>query len=263
MVDDEWGRRLADRLGADHSTTVSIQASSHAQVWVDELALTAEGSTFLLHGVGADPAPVVLPVLGEHNVANAAVAAACCHRLGVDAAAIAAGLADVVLPVGRVQPVPTEPDEPRVFVDYAHTPQGVRSAVVAGRSVVVNDAKVIAVLGAGGDRDASKRADMGEAAAGADVVVVTSDNPRSEDPAKIAAEVAVGARRGEATVYEHPDRRNAIGIAIDLAEAGVLVMLLGKGHERTLEQNGKKTPFNDFEVAQAALEQRRSAHNRK
>ena len=256
MIDDEWGHKLLEKL--DRANVSTASRHGEADYWASDIETDAHGCRFRLHGVASAPIEMTVPLPGEHNVANAVVAAACCHRLGIGASDIAAGLASAKTPPGRLEPVPTEADEPMVYVDYAHTPQGIQAAVAAGEGAVEAGGKVIVVIGAGGDRDQSKRADMGEAASAADVVVVTSDNPRSEDPAKIAAEVASGARRGTAEVVECPDRSNAISTAIGRGRAGDVVLVLGKGHERTMTHGDTKVPFSDRAVASSVLRALRS-----
>jgi len=131
-----------------------------------------------------------------------------------------------------------------VVVDYAHTPAGVESMVSAARELV-GDGRVIAVVGAAGDRDRDKRPLMGAAAATADVAVITSDNPRSEDPESIAAEVAAGAGSDPVVVV---DRRQAIAAAIEMAAPADVVLILGKGHERSQEIAGEFVTFDDRQV---------------
>ena len=141
-------------------------------------------------------------------------------------------------------------DEPvTVVVDYAHTPEGIETVIETARTL--SNGRVIVVFGAGGDRDQGKRPRMGQAASAADLVIVTTDNPRSEDPLTIAAEVLAG--------VDHPaamsiiDRRQAIATALDSARPGDVVLILGKGHESTQEINGVFHPFSDQEIAHAWL----------
>jgi UDP-N-acetylmuramoyl-L-alanyl-D-glutamate--2,6-diaminopimelate ligase len=148
-------------------------------------------------------------------------------------------------------------DDPiTVIVDYAHTPQGVATAVEVGRSL--SRGRVIGLIGAGGDRDRAKRPAMGEAVSSADLAVITSDNPRTEDPGLIAAAVASGLPPGSNHVIEI-DRRRAIDIAIDSADDGDVVLILGRGHEPMQDLGSEKIPFDDRKVAAAALARRRSA----
>jgi UDP-N-acetylmuramoyl-L-alanyl-D-glutamate--2,6-diaminopimelate ligase len=191
---------------------------------------------------------------GTFNVANAVLAAALVDAVGVPVEAALSGLADTVVP-GRMEPV--DGGQPFVaVVDYAHTPDAVRTALTALRTAT--SGRVLTVLGCGGDRDPGKRAEMGRAAAeGSDVLVVTDDNPRSEDPAAIRAAMLAGARevpegrRGE--VLEVGDRRAAITEAVRLARPGDTVLVAGKGHETGQEVGGRTGPFDDRVVLREAL----------
>jgi UDP-N-acetylmuramoyl-L-alanyl-D-glutamate--2,6-diaminopimelate ligase len=194
-------------------------------------------------------ADVLLPLGGGFNVENALVAAACARLLGYDLAAIGAGLSKVEPIPGRMEPVDAG-QEPAIIVDYAHTPEGIEQVLASVRPLVRG--KLIVVVGAGGDRDAAKRPDMGRAAAQADLLFITSDNPRSEDPDAIISAVSAGAA-GPATVIIEPDRRQAIEQAIAAAAAGDAVLLLGKGHETGQEIAGRVLPFDDRKVAREAV----------
>ena len=139
-----------------------------------------------------------------------------------------------------------------VIVDYAHTPDGIKAATDAARGAVAG--KVIVVFGAGGDRDHGKRPLMGAAASAADIVVITNDNPRSEDPAEIAQQIASGVAAPRTIV--DLDRRSAIFEAVRLAEPGGVVLILGKGHEQGQVFGDRTVPFDDRDVALQALEAR-------
>ena len=171
---------------------------------------------------------------------------------GLSADAVVDGVAATAPPPGRLEPVVGGAGSPRVLVDYAHTPDAVATVVGVARSLGPH--RLAVVVGAGGDRDAGKRPGMGAAAAAADLVVVTDDNPRSEDPAVIRAAVLAGARAaGGAQVREVADRAVAIAEAVAWAETGDLVLVLGKGHETGQEGGGRVLPFDDREVAARAL----------
>ncbi|HEV2892124.1 MAG TPA: cyanophycin synthetase, partial [Actinomycetota bacterium] len=191
-----------------------------------------------------------LSLPGDFNVRNAVTALAMVAATGGDVDAAARGLAGASLP-GRMQRVDLGLQAPVVYVDFAHTPQAVAAALQAA-----GPRRRIAVLGCGGDRDPEKRRPMGAAAAeNADLVLVTDDNPRSEDPAAIRAEVLAGARAslsagGRASeVLDGGDRRSAIREALYRAGQGEVVAILGKGHELGQEVAGEVLPFNDAEVA--------------
>jgi UDP-N-acetylmuramoyl-L-alanyl-D-glutamate--2,6-diaminopimelate ligase len=195
-------------------------------------------------------AAVALP--GRHNVANALLALACLAAIGVDPHVAATGIASCPGVPGRLERVPA-PGPVIGVVDYAHKPDAIVAALAALRGSALR--RLICVIGAGGDRDRAKRPTMGAAAAeGADLVIVTDDNPRTEDPAAIRAEVLAGARRvAGATVVEVAGRRAAIAEAVGRAGPGDLVALLGKGHERGQEIGGEVLPFDDRVELAAAL----------
>jgi UDP-N-acetylmuramoyl-L-alanyl-D-glutamate--2,6-diaminopimelate ligase len=195
------------------------------------------------------------PVIGEFNVANLVLAAACCVGVGLDYDSVFAALPWVSGVPGRFEVVSGD-DPVTVIVDYAHTPEGVSTVVETARRL--SPGRVIALLGAGGDRDRAKRPAMGEALSRADFAIVTSDNPRSEDPEAIAAAVLSGVADGTDHVLEL-DRRRAIDLAIDAAEDGDVILVLGRGHEPMQDLGTEKVPFDDREVAAASLHRRRSA----
>ena len=192
-------------------------------------------------------------MLGAFNVSN---------LLAVVGALIAQGISfdDAVRAVGALDPVPGRlervggGDRPLVVIDYAHTPDALEKALAALRPTVAAGHRLVCVFGCGGDRDPGKRPLMGRAAAGlADQLVVTSDNPRSEDPHAIIEQILTGIPQGRAEAIE--DRQVAIFSAVHHARAGDVVLLAGKGHETYQEIAGVRHPFNDREVAGAALAQ--------
>lgn len=237
-VDDEMGRRLAESCEIP-LTTVGTTA---ADVIIDIGHVGLSGSRFSIVGEGMD-ITIALPILGDFMVANAALAAVVCRRLGFDSRTIASGLE-------RAQPIPgrfehvSVPLDASVVVDYSHTPAGVEAAIESARRLT--DGSIIAVLGAGGDRDRAKRPLMGRAASRADWVIVTSDNPRSEDPDAIMADVTAGVTAKHDALR---DRRAAIRRGLDLARAGDVVLIMGKGHEQYQEIGGRRIPFDDRVVA--------------
>jgi UDP-N-acetylmuramoyl-L-alanyl-D-glutamate--2,6-diaminopimelate ligase len=242
-VDDPAGERLAAETPLPVTT---VGRRGPATVTAAEVSMALDGSRFLLLGAGA-PAPVHLRLAGEFNVANALVAAGVGAALGLPSDSIAAGIGAVATVPGRFEIVETGKDC-TVVVDYAHTPDGVATVVATARRLA-GGRRVIAVLGAGGDRDHAKRPRMGAAAAAADLAVITSDNPRSEDPGAIIAQVAAGAAEGPGQVEIEPDRRQAIRRALAVAGPGDVVLILGKGHEQGQEFAGRVLPFDDRAVA--------------
>ena len=239
-VADPWGARLAERVraGGDRLATFTPDDA-------EDLRLSPAGSAFRWRG-----REVSVRVGGVFNVANALAAATCADALGVPADAIAGGLGSIETVAGRFQVV--DAGQPfTVIVDYAHTPDGLAKVLEAARQIC--GGRLIAVFGAGGDRDREKRPLMGAAAATlADLVLVTSDNPRSEDPDVIIRQVLSGAD-GAANVRSEPDRAAAIATALATASADDVVVIAGKGHEKGQEIGGRVLPFDDVEVAERAL----------
>jgi UDP-N-acetylmuramoyl-L-alanyl-D-glutamate--2,6-diaminopimelate ligase len=188
---------------------------------------------------------------GDFNVANALGAFAVASALGVGPEVAAEGLGRAERVPGRFEPV-DEGQDFAVLVDYAHTPDSLENVLRAARQLTAG--RVIAVFGAGGDRDRDKRSKMGRAGAvGSDLAIVTSDNPRSEQPGAIIDEV-VGEIENGASFEVEPDRRAAIARALGEAATGDTVVIAGKGHEQGQEfENGRKVPFDDREVAREEL----------
>ena len=189
------------------------------------------------------------PLPGRFNVANVLGAVATVRALGVPDETIVAAVADAGRVPGRFEPV-DEGQDFAVLVDYAHTPDSLENVLAAARGLT--DGRVIAVFGCGGDRDRGKRPLMGEIGSRlADLVVVTSDNPRSEDPEAIIDEVIAGAGPRAERI---PDRREAIRRAVEAGRAGDVVVIAGKGHEQGQEfAGGRKLPFDDVTVAREML----------
>lgn len=237
-ADDLHGHLLID------AATVPTTAFGLADA--QDLVLNTESSTFTWRGT-----PIVLAMGGGFNVSNALAAAVTAERLGVDRAAIAEGLRTVTVP-GRYEPI-TEGQPFAVVVDFAHTPDGLERVLRAARSTLGSDGRLIVVFGCGGDRDRSKRPQMGAIASVlADLAVLTSDNPRREDPFAIIEEVEAGAASGRSLVVEI-DRRVAIARALRSARPGDVVVIAGKGHESGQEIGGITRPFDDRVVAREEL----------
>jgi UDP-N-acetylmuramoyl-L-alanyl-D-glutamate--2,6-diaminopimelate ligase len=194
-----------------------------------------------------------LPLPGRFNVENALCALACAVELGIEPAVAIEALAGAERVPGRFEPL-DEGQSFAVLVDYAHTPDSLENVLVAARQVTSQ--RLICVFGCGGDRDREKRPLMGSIAARlADVAVVTSDNPRSEDPRAIIDEILAGMHdAGPAEIESEPDRREAIARALAAARAGDTVVIAGKGHEQGQEfEGGRKLPFDDRDVARERL----------
>lgn len=243
-IDDPWGRRLFDDLARRDDITVvpyGLADGRGLDIGTTHCTFTWEGTSIR----------VGLP--GRFNALNALAAATTARVLGVGVATIASGLAAATPPAGRFEPV--DSGQPfAVLVDYSHKPDALEQALTTSRELAPTG-RVTVVFGCGGDRDATKRPIMGEVAARlADAVVLTSDNPRSEDPDTIIAEVRAGVpadRRGALTV--EPDRRKAIALALSRAEPGDLVLVAGKGHETTQTTGDLVVPFDDRVEVRTAL----------
>ncbi len=242
-VDDPYGRRLA---GEFECLTFSAGGAG-ADFDASDVSFDAGGARFTAGG----EVEVRTGLPGDFNVANALGAFAAAAALGVAPEVAAAGLARAERVPGRFEPI-DEGQDFAVLVDYAHTPDSLENVLRAARRLT--GGRVIAVFGAGGDRDRDKRPKMGRAGGAlSDLAVVTSDNPRSEDPDAIVAEVLAGVENGAAVEVE-PDRRAAIALALGRAQAGDTVVIAGKGHEQGQEfEAGRKIPFDDREVAREEL----------
>ncbi len=238
-IDDPYGRLLLD--------AARIPSVGYGLADAEDLQLSATGATFFWRGV-----PVTLGLSGRFNVANALAAATAAAELGVTPELVAAGLAVAGTVPGRFERV----DAGQRFlaaVDYAHTPDGLENVLVTARELA-GPGQVIVVFGAGGDRDHSKRAEMGEVAARlADVVILTNDNARSEDPAAIIDEVKRGMDSPRDLRVE-PDRRAAIALAVGAAQPGDVVVVAGKGHETTQIIGDRTIGFDDRLELRRALE---------
>jgi UDP-N-acetylmuramoyl-L-alanyl-D-glutamate--2,6-diaminopimelate ligase len=246
-VDDPYGARLAGEIECVTFSAVGAPADYSATA----VSFDAAGAAFT---VGARELQTALP--GDFNVANALGAYAAALALGVDPEEAAGGLAAAAPVPGRLEPVEAGQGF-AVLVDYAHTPDSMENVLRAARRLTVAGGRLIAVFGAGGDRDRDKRPKMGRAGGElSDLAVVTSDNPRSEEPAAIAAEVAAGAAGLAAEVVVEVDRRAAIALALGRAEPGDTVVIAGKGHETYQEfEGGRRIDFDDRAVAREELRQ--------
>jgi len=245
-LDDAVGRSLAP--DAKRRMTYSLE-NNEAMLRASDVALTATGSTFWVRSLR--PAPFSIHLPGPFNVANAMAAIAVGCALDFDVEAIAEGLEAVREVPGRMTSVAAPGFG--VYVDYAHTPDGLRNVLQAARAVATR--RVLCVFGCGGDRDPLKRPVMGRIARElADHVVVTSDNPRFEDPMRIINDVLAGMQGTAGVDFEVvPDRAQAIERAVALAKPGDVVVIAGKGHEAYQLVNGERLPFSDVAAAESAI----------
>jgi len=240
---DPWGARLARRLA--NQTNLSMRVVGFSPADATSAELSPHACRFTWRGRRLE-----LDLGGRFNISNAVAAATTAIELGVTWEALAEGLRSVPLVEGRFQAV--EEGQPfGVLVDFAHTPTALAESLRAARELA-EAGRVIVVFGAGGDRDKVKRPLMGGSAAElADLVVVTSDNPRSEDPLEIIEEIVAGIPGGPALV--EADRARAIAAALSMARAGDVVLIAGKGHEKGQDFGTHIEPFDDAEVARSAL----------
>ncbi len=240
-TDDPYGRRLADMARSSMETVLTYDLAQ-----AEGLGFDGPVARFRWRGHR-----VRLPLAGAHNVRNALAAATTAVALGVSEVDVVSALAETRPVRGRFESV--EGGQPfHVAVDYAHTPDALQSALAAARQVA-GDNRVLVIFGCGGDRDVRKRPEMGQVAEkGADVVVITSDNPRSEDPMAIIDSIIGGLRDPKAALVE-PDRRAAIAAGLSRAEPGDVVLIAGKGHETYQIVGDQTLAFDDRQVALTVL----------
>ena len=252
-VDDPYGRRLVAECGIP-VRTYSVH-DVHADWHAADVRLEPTGSSFTVHPPAGHPFPASVPITGDFNVSNALCAIAALGEAGFDAPAVAEAMGRSGGVPGRLEQV----DAGQGFlavVDYAHKPDAVSAALATLRPLTPG--RLVVVIGAGGDRDPGKRPLMGEIAARlADVLVVTDDNPRSEDPAAIRAQLRAGTEtvpaEQRAEVHEVGDRRAAIRLAVGLANTGDTVVVAGKGHETGQVVGDRTLPFDDRDVLREEL----------
>ena len=250
-ADDPIIRRM---LADDRPGDLSFGFSADAAVTATDLTLTPDSSRFRLR-TPAGAIDVSSPLIGRHNVRNALAAAGAALGLGVPLDAVAAGLAAAQPLPGRLEPVKAGTAFP-ILVDFAHTPDALEQVITALREVAHR--RLIVVFGCGGDKDRGKRAPMGEIVGRlADVPIVTSDNPRSEDPDAIIGQIMEGVRAsGNPRALAIADRREAIGAALSVANEDSIVLIAGKGHETEQIFADRRVPFDDREVARELARRR-------
>ncbi len=234
-------------IGAAELLTYGLEQP--ADVSATSLRLTPDGTRFWLT-CGRQSIEMFTPLIGRHNVSNCLAAAAVAMHFGLSLEEIRDGLASQKTVPGRLEQV--EGDQPfSVYVDYAHTDDALRRTIASLRELT--SGRILCVFGAGGDRDRSKRPLLGRAGGTADVAIVTSDNPRSEDPTRIIEEVLAGCRATATEIHVEPDRSAAIHWAMSQAEPGDVVLVAGKGHETVQILGDAAHPFDDREVCRQAL----------
>jgi UDP-N-acetylmuramoyl-L-alanyl-D-glutamate--2,6-diaminopimelate ligase len=261
-VDDPYGARLAERVPGQ-VVRCSRRPGSDAEVVATQWSVTRAGIRAEVR-LPAGAVEIRSPMLGEHNLENLLVALGCAYALRLDLEAVAKAWESVTGSPGRLERI-THPDDVAVIVDYAHTPDALRRVLDAMRAVTTN--RLIVVFGAGGDRDKGKRPQMGSVGVrGADLCILTSDNPRSEDPQSILDQIEAGAQRAGGVRVDADeladtargycmliDRGEAIATAIRSARAGDTVLLAGKGHETYQIVGTERSHFDDREEARAVI----------
>lgn len=251
-VNDKWGRELWRRCSERGDAVITTGMDSSAQIYPVAVELGPRSTTVELE-VRGQRYRFSYPLVGRFNVENVMTAFGIGLALGFEPEVIVKALADVPAPPGRLQRVEAAADGGvSVFVDYAHTPDALEKAISSVQAL--SEGRTIVVFGCGGDRDAGKRSIMGRAAQAADFAVVTSDNPRSEDPLAIIADITSGMEEGKGNFAVCPDRREAIAAAIRMARPGDCILVAGKGHEDYQLVGGKTLSFDDRKVAAEELE---------
>jgi UDP-N-acetylmuramoyl-L-alanyl-D-glutamate--2,6-diaminopimelate ligase len=253
-TDDEYGRQLL-KLCKKKSSVVLSYGLSFGDFHAEQVEITPRGTRFQMV-TPSDKIAMWTPMIGNVNVYNVLAAAAAGYARDCSSEEIAKGIFDLASVPGRFERV--DCGQPfTVVVDYAHTDDALRNLTALARDFVVRaglKGRVITLFGCGGDRDRAKRPLMGEAAGkGSDFVVLTSDNPRSEDPLAIMNDAVVGLQKSGAKYSMEPDRRKAIAFALQLAAAGDIVLLAGKGHEKVQTTREGTVPFDDVDVARENL----------
>lgn len=246
-ADNAGSSAIAQRVGFGNRI-VTFGIDHEADVTATIVKESTAGTQFVL-GCGEGAESVFMPMIGRHNVANALAAAAAAHHFGVPLKTIALGIELLPAVPGRLERVDTgQPFD--VFVDFAHTEDALRRCVSNLRQLCSK--RVIVVFGAGGDRDRSKRPKMAQAVLGADLIVVTSDNPRTEDPQRIIDDILAGFAPSFPPLHVEPDRKAAIAWTLAEAHPGDCVLIAGKGHETEQIIGTQRFPFDDREVVRTA-----------
>lgn len=251
-IDDKWGATLARELKENGQRVVTFALDSPADVTANNIHVSLlKGTSFLLKTPKGER-QVTSPLIGKPHVYNILAATSASLELGFDLDKIVKGIETCVRAPGRFELVPHNGDFV-VVVDYAHTDNALLNTLKTARDLTKG--RIITVFGCGGDKDKTKRVPMGEVAGKhSDLVIITSDNPRTEDPLKIISQIEVGIKDTNCEYLIVHNRRKAIQTAIQEAKAGDFILIAGKGHETYQEIDGIKSPFDDREIACEALE---------
>lgn len=253
-VDDKWGRELLRRCSDAGDSVITTGFDPSAQIHPGAVEYAPTHTSVELH-VRGEKLSFDYPLVGRFNVSNVMNAFGIALQLGIPVPAIVRALEEAPQVPGRLERVHAAHDGGvSVFVDYAHTPDALKKAL--GSIIALTPGRTLCVFGCGGDRDASKRSIMGREALEADFAIVTSDNPRSEDPLAIIADIESGMTAGKGRYEVEPDRRSAIARALELAQPGDSILIAGKGHEDYQLVGGTVLHFDDREVAAEEMERR-------
>ncbi|MDD4352691.1 MAG: UDP-N-acetylmuramyl-tripeptide synthetase, partial [Candidatus Gracilibacteria bacterium] len=255
-VDDDYGQRLAEELADEKTRVVTFGGVDPGAKWrISQEELFVGGAKFRLEG-RREAFDVASNLIGEHNIHNLAGAILAVRAFGLKPEEINQALATEIRVPGRLERINSKRGFP-IYVDYAHSDDALRRALETLKKIT--EKRVIAVFGAGGNRDRTKRPRMGRAAAElADYIILTSDNPRDEDPTTIVNEIAAGIPEGTPCEVEL-NRHRAIRHAIETAEEGDAILIAGKGHETYQEIRGVRHPFSDRNVVKTILANLRKA----
>ncbi len=248
-IDDPVSRRFIDACGVE---VITYGLNTNASVYAADIRSTLNGSYFRLHVSPDKSIEVKINLAGKYNIYNALAGASTALAFGLSLDEIKSGLESLKSVSGRFEKITTNTGFD-VIIDYAHTPDGMKQVLSAAKALKPN--RIITVFGCGGDRDRLKRPQMGKISSElSDYTIITSDNPRTEDPMKIIEEIIQGIKDTSSSVFEIiPNRKNAIKIAIELAKENDMVMILGKGHETYQVLKDTVVPFDDREVAKEIL----------
>lgn len=251
-VDDDWGKKLADELRQNGQRVLTFAQNTAADLWAENIEVSLlKGTSYLLKTPRGDRR-INSPLVGKPHVYNMLAATAASLELGFDLDKIVTGLETCVGAPGRFERVPHDGDF-AVVVDYAHTDDALLNTLKTARDLTRG--RIITVFGCGGDRDKTKRVPMGEVAGrNSDLVIITSDNPRTENPLEIIEQIEVGLKNTNCPYQSIPDRREAIHQAIRKAKPDDVVIIAGKGHETYQIVGSEKYHFDDREIAREALE---------